>query len=108
MIDPRPAPRRPAGAPRPGAGSRPGAAGTVFWASLALFGVLFALLTYQLSKGGGPGSTVASRPVQVRKVIKRRVVTTVVPSPGVDRVTRGPATTSGGEIPAEPITTSTS
>jgi hypothetical protein len=115
MTESRPAPRRPAGASRPAtarpaAGAKPGggAGATVFWASLALFAVLFAVLTYQLSRGGAPGTTTASRPVQVRKVIKRRVVTTVIPSPGVDRVTSGPATTTGGEIPTEPITTSTS
>jgi hypothetical protein len=96
MTDPRPAAKKPG-------------ASTVFWASMALFGVLFALLTYQLSKGGGPGeAAVATRPVQLRKVIKKRVVTTVIPSPGVDRVTRGPTTTSGGEIPAEPVATSSS
>lgn len=96
MTEPRPAATKPGGA-------------VVFWASLALFGVLFALLTYQLSKAGSAGgAAVATRPVQLRKVVKRRVVTTVVPSPGVDRVSRGPTTTSGGEIPTEPITTSTS
>ncbi|HKZ13479.1 MAG TPA: hypothetical protein VJL81_06510 [Solirubrobacterales bacterium] len=96
MTESRPTPRKPGGA-------------AVFWASLTLFAVLFALLTYQLSKGGGPGGgAVATRPVQLRKVIKRRVVTTVIPSPGVDRVTRGPATTTGGEIPVEPIATSSS
>jgi hypothetical protein len=96
MTESRPAPRRPGGA-------------AVFWASMALFAVLFALLTYQLSKSGAPGgATTASRPVQLRKVIKRRIVTTVIPSPGVDRVTSGPTTTSGGEIPAEPVTTSSS
>jgi hypothetical protein len=96
VTEPRPAPRKPGGA-------------TVFWASLALFGVLFALLTYQLSKAGGQGGgAVATSPVRLRKVIKRRIVTTVIPSPGVDHVTRGPTTTSGGEIPIEPVTTSTS
>jgi hypothetical protein len=96
MTEPRPAPAKPGGS-------------IVFWASLALFGVLFALLTYQLSKAGAAGGgAVASGPVPQRKVIERRVVTTVIPSPGVDRVTRGPTTTSGGEIAAEPVTTATS
>jgi hypothetical protein len=96
MTEPRSAPSKPGGA-------------AVFWASLALFGVLFALLTYQLSKAGAAGGgAVATAPVQLRKVVKRRIVTTVIPSPGVDRVTTGPTTTSGGEIAAEPITTSTS
>jgi hypothetical protein len=96
MTEPRPTVTKPGGA-------------AVFWVSLALFGVLFALLTYQLSRAGATGGgAVATGPVQVRKVVKRRVVTTVIPSPGVDRVTSGPTTTSGGEIPSEPITTSTS
>jgi hypothetical protein len=95
--------------PRPRTARKPGGA-FVFWASAALFAVLFALLTFQLG-GGATGSTVtAARPVQVRKVIKRQIVTTVVPSPGADRVVSGPATSSesAAEAPAEPITTSTS
>ncbi|MBS1844241.1 MAG: hypothetical protein JST53_07470 [Actinobacteria bacterium] len=88
---------------------KPGGA-LVFWASAALFAVLFALLTFQLSSGTTGTTTTASRPVQVRKVIKRRIVTTVVPSPGKNRVVSGPATSSEAapEVPAEPITTSTS
>jgi hypothetical protein len=46
--------------------------------------------------------------VQVRKVVKRRIVTTVVPSPGVTQVSSGPATTSTAAVPTEPIATSTS
>jgi hypothetical protein len=102
MTEPRPAVSKPGGAAKPGGAP-------VFWASLALFAVLFALLTYQLSRAGSSsGAAVATGPVQQRKVIKKRIVTTVIPSPGVDRVTQGPTTTSGGEIPSEPITTSTS
>ncbi len=97
MTEPRP--------PRP-----PRSGGTaVFWSSAVLFAVLFALLTFQLSDGSGTtASTASARPVQVRKVIKRRIVTTVVPSPGVNRISRGPATTSATEAPIEPITTATS
>lgn len=82
----------------------------VFWASAALFAVLFALLTFQLSGGTTGFATGAARPIQVRKVIKRKIVTTVVPSPGVNRVVSGPATSSesAAEVPAEPITTSAS
>lgn len=80
----------------------------VFWSSAALFAVLFALLTFQLSNAGGFGSTGAAQPVQMRKVIKRRIVTTVVPSPGATQVSRGPATTATAGVPTEPITTSTS
>lgn len=94
-------PRRPSFAP-------------VFWGSLALFAVLFTLLTYQLSAA----STPEPRPVQVRKVIKRRVVTTVVPTPGAPSVSSGPAVSSSEpesyaaepapEEPIEPVITSAS
>ncbi|HEX8752705.1 MAG TPA: hypothetical protein VF731_04735 [Solirubrobacterales bacterium] len=83
MTEPRPATRKPGAAP-------------VFWASVLLFAALFALLTWRFSIGKDPslsGAT-ASRPVQVRKVIKRRVVTTIVPTPGANTVTSGPATSS--------------
>jgi hypothetical protein len=62
----------------------------VFWGSLALFTVLFALLTYRLASSTPP----APRPVLLRKVIKRRVVTTVVPNPGATSVSGGPVVTS--------------
>jgi hypothetical protein len=71
---------------------RPGI-GPVIWGSVALFAALFAFLTYQLSSSQPP----APRPVLVRKVIKRRVVTTVAPTPGHTAVT-----TSGGQIAAPP------
>jgi hypothetical protein len=44
----------------------------------------------------------------MRKVIKRRVVTTVVPSPGVTQISSGPATTATEAVPTEPIVTATS
>jgi hypothetical protein len=101
MTEARPSERRP--------GRRPGGA-VVFWASAALFAALFALLTFQLSRGATGATTAAAPPVQVRKVIKRRIVTTVVPSPGVNRVVSGPATSSAAavEVPVEPVTTATS
>jgi hypothetical protein len=80
----------------------------VFWAAVLLFAVLFAFLTYQFSIGKDPslsGAT-ASRPVQVRKLIKRRVVTTIVPTPGANTVTSGPATSSSYSSGA--VTTSAS
>lgn len=87
---------------------RPGP-GAVLWGSLALFAVLFALLTYQLSAGGTVGGSAASSgPVAVRKVIKRRVITTVVPTPGKNRVVSGPATATAPEAAPEPVTTSAS
>jgi hypothetical protein len=57
--------------------------GPVIWGSVALFAALFALLTYQLSAAQAP----APRPVLVRKVVKRRVVATIVPTPGRSGVT---------------------
>jgi hypothetical protein len=83
---------------------RPGI-GPVIWGSVALFAAMFALLTYQLSSSTPP----APRPVLVRKVLKRRVVTTVVPTPG-----RSAVTTSGqvaAAVPpseSAPVTTSAS
>jgi hypothetical protein len=91
--------------PRP---TRRSGGAAVFWSSAALFGALFALLTFQLSSAGGVGSTGAPEPVQMRKVIKRRVVTTVVPSPGVTQISSGPATTATEAVPTEPIVTATS
>ncbi len=86
MTEPRPTQPRPS--------RRPGAA-PVFWATALTFAALFAFLTYQLSIGKDPSlSATASRPVEVRKVIKRRVVTTIVPSPGANTVTSSPATSS--------------
>jgi hypothetical protein len=68
---------------------RPGF-GPVLWGSVALFAVLFSLLTYQLSAASAP----APRPVVQRKVIQRRVVTTVVPAPGSAQAPAGSAVTS--------------
>ncbi len=84
-------------------GRRPGPAAVV-WGSIALFAVLFALFTYQLSASNG-----ASKPeVLVRKVVKRRVVTTVVPTPGESSVTAGPVTSSQYASASTPVTTSAS
>lgn len=93
-------------ASRPG---RPGAA-PVFWASVVLFAVLFGLLVYRFSAGQDPSlsGSAAARPVQVRKVIKRWVVTTVVPGPGANTVVSGPTSSSTLASAAEPITTSAS
>ena len=82
---------------------RPGPA-AVIWGSVALFAVLFALFTYQLSAPTQP-----RRHVLVRKVIKRRVVTTVVPTPGESTVTAGPAVSSTQSTAgAAPVATSAS
>ena len=75
----RPAPRRPSSA-------------RVYWASVLLFTALFALLTYSFAS---EQKTPAAPVVQVRKVIKRRVITTIVPTPGKNSVSAGPVTSSG-------------
>lgn len=87
---------------------RPGF-GPVMWGSVALFAVLFSLLTYQLSAASAP----APRPVVQRKVIQRRVVTTVVPAPGSAQAPAGsvvtssaPEVSSSGTVP--PVVTSSS
>lgn len=61
---------------------RPGAA-PVFWSSMLLFCLLLGLLTYRFSIGQDPsGVAPAAAPAKApaRKVIVRRVVTTVVPA----------------------------
>jgi hypothetical protein len=71
---------------------RPGAA-PVFWTSMALFCVLLGLLTYRFSIGQDPsgvGAEAAEPPVR-KKVIVRRVVTTVVPAGAGEAVTGGAA-----------------
>jgi len=76
----------------------------VVWGSIALFAVLFALFTYQLSAPSQP-----RQHVLVRKVVKRRVVTTVVPTPGESTVTSGPAVSSTQSTTgAAPVATSAS
>jgi hypothetical protein len=81
---------------------RPGPA-AVIWGSVALFAVLFALFTYQLSAPSQP------QQVLVRKVVKRRVVTTVVPTPGEATVTAGPTESSTQSTSgAVPVATSAS
>jgi hypothetical protein len=91
---------RPANRPR---ARRPGP-GVVIWGSIALFSILFALFTYQLSV---PAQS--RQHVLVRKVVKRRVVTTVVPTAGESTVTAGSAVSSTQSTAgAAPVTTSAS
>lgn len=91
--------------PRPG---RPSPA-PVFWVSTLLFAALFAVLTYRFSVGQDPSlAASATRPVELRKVIKRKVVTTVVPSPGADTVVAGPTSSATLASASEPVTTSAS
>jgi hypothetical protein len=77
----------------------------VYWASVLLFAALFALLTYRFAS---EQTTPAAPIVQVRKVIKRRVVTTIVPTPGQNSVSAGPVSSSGYSAGAEPVVTSAS
>lgn len=83
----------------------------VFMASAALFLVALAFISYQLAQGKDPalGASVAKvykpkRPVvTVRKVVKRRVITTVVPAPSSSvstPVSSGSAPTSSYSAPA--------
>jgi hypothetical protein len=82
---------------------RPGAA-PVFWTSLLLFCVLLGLLTYRFSTGQDPsgvGASAAPAPPPVRKVIVRRVVTTVIPAgPGGAASEIGAAAPPAVEAPA--------
>jgi hypothetical protein len=83
---------------------RPGPS-LVVWSSIVLFAVLFALLTYQLSSSQPP----PPRPVLVRKVLKRRVITTYLPTPGQNSVSSSGAI--GGETSSAgyaPVTTGAS
>lgn len=77
----------------------------VYWVSVLLFAALFALLTYSFARE----QTAPAAPiVKVRKVIKRRVITTVVPTPGQNSVSAGPVSSSGYSAGAEPVVTGAS
>jgi hypothetical protein len=98
--------------PRPS--RRPGAA-PVFWAGIVLFAALFALLTYRFSIGRDPslaGAGVEAPPA--RKVIERRVVTTVVaatgeaPASAPSTVTSAPVAGEAAASTSPPVTTSAS
>jgi len=78
----------------------------VFWASILLFAAIFALLALRFPAEQPAGA--AARQVHVRKVIKRRVVTTVVPSPGENAISAGPVSSSSYSPAPEPVVTSAS
>lgn len=85
-------------------------ASLVFWGSVLLFAALFALLTYRFEAESQTSQPVAQA-VQVRKVIKRRVVTTIVGGTGANSVSTGPVSSSTSSLPAaetEPVVTSAS
>jgi hypothetical protein len=60
---------------------RPSAA-PVFLASMALFCLLLGLVAYRAGSGSPADVAAASAPVPKRKLVVRRVVTTVVPASG--------------------------
>jgi len=98
MTEAATARRAPAGRPR---------SARIYWVSVLLFAALFAFLTYTFTAEQAP----TPRPVvQVRKVIKRRVITTIVPTPGQNSVSAGPvsSSSSGYTAGAEPVTTGAS
>lgn len=80
-------------------------ASLVFWGSILLFTALFALLVYRFA---AEQSQPVTQAVQVRKVIKRRVVTTIVPSPGRNTVSSGPVSSSSYSAGTEPVVTGAS
>jgi hypothetical protein len=83
-------------------------ASLVLWTSVLLFAALFALLAYRFA-AEQQASQATARAVQVRKVIKRRVVTTIVPSPGQNTVSASPVSSSSSySAAAEPVVTSSS
>lgn len=78
-------------------------ASLVFWASILLFAALFAFLAYRFSaEQAATGAT--ARAVRLRKVVKRRVVTTIVPSPGQNTVSSGPVSSSAYSSGAAVVT----
>jgi hypothetical protein len=89
----------------------------VIWGSVALFAVAFGFLTSQLANGNDPtlskhaAAQASPRRVLVRRVVKRRIVTQVVPAPGPTSVS-GPVSTSAAPVVAAPapapVTTSAS
>jgi hypothetical protein len=100
MTEPRPQAKR----------QRKPSASLVFWASVLLFAALFALLTYRFEAESQAVEPTAQA-VQVRKVIKRRVVTTIVGGSGGSTVSTGPVSSSTSSAPAaesEPVVTSAS
>lgn len=95
----RPAPERaPERAP---SGRRRTSSARVYWVSVLLFAALFAFLTYSFAR---EQATSAAPVVQVRKVIKRHVITTIVPTPGKNSVSAGPVTSSGSYSPGAVVT----
>jgi hypothetical protein len=78
----------------------------VILGSIALFVAMFTLLTYQLAVGrdpalGAKAVTPDRRPVVIRRVVKHRIVTTVVPTPGASSVNGAPS--AAVPVPVAPV-----
>jgi hypothetical protein len=88
-------------------GCRPGPT-LVIGSSAAFFGVIFALLAYPLSvrRDPSPSTATSSRPIVVRQIVKHRVVTTTLPTPGRSTVTSSRQLTAAPTY--APITTGAS
>ena len=82
-------------------------ASRVFWGSILLFAALFALLVYRFSLEQRAAQPTAQA-VQLRTVIKRRVVTTIIPSPGQNTISSGPVSSASYSSGAAPVTTAAS
>ncbi len=82
-------------------------ASPVLWGSILLFAALFALLAFRFS-AEQPVGHASARSLQTRKVIKRRVVTTIVPGPGPSSVSSSSSRSSYSPAAAEPLVTSSS
>ncbi|MFN8161130.1 MAG: hypothetical protein U0R52_08855 [Solirubrobacterales bacterium] len=106
---PEPAPRAPSRAARPGPG-------LVLSGTLALFAVTFGFLTYQLRSGNDPAlgakalASTTARPVVVRRIVKHRVITRVLPTPGASGAvtSSGAVTTSAAPVATAPAPVVTS
>jgi hypothetical protein len=103
------------GAARARANRRPGP-GMVFSGAIALFAVTFGFLTYQLRSGNDPSlgaQALASqpRPVLIRRVVKHRIITRVVPTAGASGTTvstsAAPVTSSAAPVAAAPAPVTT-
>jgi len=102
MTEAKGKPKRPSAAP-------------VFLGSLALFCVLFGLVAYRAGSGFSAEATAVSQPAPQRKLVIRRVVTTVVPGSGPEPAAASSAPVEAAAAPVEsapvepaPVVTSSS
>lgn len=102
MTDSAPPPGSKSSAKRPVRRGKPSAI-PVFSALAALIVGSFAYLTVELARGNDPAlgpdgiaAVTPKRPTIIRKVIKRKVVTTVVPAPAASPSYTGSSSSYGG------------